>query len=386
MMTLRICIFTFLLAIAFASCRKPYNPPPVKSTSGYLVVEGVINVGADSTTIKLSRTVNLSNNNVVNPETGAAVTVESNQGATYSLAEISPGHYAVPALNLSVANQYRLRIKTANNETYLSDFVPVVITPPIDSIGFNIVNNPVAGIQIYANTHDATGNAKYFRWDYDETWAFHSKYVSYWISNGSTLVQRLQDQDISTCFTNDVSSDIVISSTAKLKQDILSQAPIAFIPSTSEKIGTRYSILLHQYSITGDAYNFWTSLKTNTEQLGSIFDAQPSQLQTNIHNLNNGNPAIGYVSACTVTSKRVNISNSQLPAWIPTYPYQCEEDTVRTYTFEFYNNLVYPPITLIATGPPPLPRGAIPDKLGYSTPICVDCTLRGTTTIPPFFQ
>src|ERR1700744_5691898 len=98
MMRLRICIFAFVMAVAFASCRKPYNPPAIKSISGYLVVEGVIDAGADSTTIKLSRTVKLSNSNTVNPETGAAVTVESNQGATYPLAEISTGVYAAPPL------------------------------------------------------------------------------------------------------------------------------------------------------------------------------------------------------------------------------------------------------------------------------------------------
>ena len=89
---MRLRIYIFICIVAVASCRKPYDPPAIKSTNGYLVVEGVVNAGTDSTIIKLSRTVRLSNKSVVNPETGATVTVESNQGATYPLVEISAGN------------------------------------------------------------------------------------------------------------------------------------------------------------------------------------------------------------------------------------------------------------------------------------------------------
>ena len=41
-------------------CRKPYLPPVIATNSNYLVVEGVIDPGRDSTTIRLSRTVALS--------------------------------------------------------------------------------------------------------------------------------------------------------------------------------------------------------------------------------------------------------------------------------------------------------------------------------------
>lgn len=46
--------------LLFDSCRKPYDPPSVSATNSYLVVEGVINAGTDSTFIKLSRTVKIS--------------------------------------------------------------------------------------------------------------------------------------------------------------------------------------------------------------------------------------------------------------------------------------------------------------------------------------
>jgi len=79
-----------------------------------------------------------------------------------------------------------------------------------------------------------------------------------------------------SCFAGDVSSNIILGSTATLAQAVISRTPITQVASTSEKLESKYSILVNQYALTNDAYTFWQNLRTNTEQLGSIFDAQPS--------------------------------------------------------------------------------------------------------------
>ena len=376
------------------ACKKPYNPPAITGNSGFLVVEGVINSGPDSTTIKLSKTVNVSGANATNPVSNAAVAVVSDQGVTFPLTETANGNYVATGLNLDKTHQYRLSIKTSDNKQYQSDLAPVVVTPTIDSIGYNIINTDgQTGIQIYANTHDPSNTLKYYRWDYDEAWAFHAKYVSFYVSNGTTLVVRRPDQDVSYCYSSDVSSAIVLGSSAKLKQDVIYQSPIIFIASTSEKIESEYSILLRQYALTADAYNFWTNLKKNTEQLGSIFDAQPTQLTGNIHcTTNPAEPVIGYVSVCTVASKRVFISNANLPAWVATYPYDCSydpswvADTIHTYGYTYYNDLVDNPQVYLAFLPPPLPGNGIPPVLKEIPTYCADCTNRGTTKAPQFWK
>jgi len=192
-------VYILFLIISVMGCKKPYNPPAITGNGSYLVVEGVINSGSDSTTIKLSRTVNVSNANNANPVLRALVSVVSDQNVVFPLTETTNGNYVSAGLNLDVAHQYRLTIKTPNNEQYQSDLAPVTTTPPIDSIGFNVVNTPVAGIQIYANTHDATNTIKYYRWDYDEAWAFNAKYGSDYVSNGAAIVPRTYSQNISNC-------------------------------------------------------------------------------------------------------------------------------------------------------------------------------------------
>jgi hypothetical protein len=370
-----------ILIISVLSCKKPYLPPAVSSSKNYLVVEGVINSGTDSTIIKLSRTVHLSSGTTINPETNAVLIVESDQNIIYPLTEATDGFYATAGLNLDITRKYRLRIKTVGNQQYLSDFVQVKTTPPIDSVGFIIEKN---GLQIYANAHDIQNNTRYYRWDYVETWQFHSEFQSNLISDGQEIVQRTPAQMIYNCFGNNTASSIVLGSSAKLRQDEIFQNPITTIASTSEKIETKYSILLRQYALTGDAFTFWQNLKTSTEQLGSIFDAQPSNIKANIHNVNNtAEPVIGYVSACTVQTKRIFISNTQLPkSWEAVYPYNCTQDSVSSAGD--ITNLTHLPSFTIPTNPY-FHGSAFAGYLSSSVE-CVDCTVRGVTKQPAFWK
>jgi hypothetical protein len=383
--------FTLVTAITIG-CKKPYNPPIVSSPNSYLVVEGVINTGADSTIIKLSRTAKIADSVKVKPEVGAGVVIESDQNETFILEGWGDGRYVAANLNLNNDRKYRLRISTFSNDNqeYLSDFVSVKQTPPIDSIGYNIKSN---GLDIYVNTHDPSNNARYYRWDYNETWQFSAKYPSSFITNGTEIVPRSNDQQIYGCFGNDISSTVVLGSSAKLAQDVIFQSPITSIASTSEKVMTKYSILLRQYALTKEAFSFWQALKKNTEQLGSIFDAQPSQLQGNIHNTKDpGEPVIGYISASNIQKKRVFISNDVLPKnWRRTYPYDCEADSALFCRGQGCYNEVAD--YLIPLGAIAIPIGTIAPKSGpgiigytFSTVECVDCTIRGTKKQPDFWK
>ena len=211
------------------------------------------------------------------------------------------------------------------------------------------------------------------------------------MSNGTEIVSRPSDKQIYYCFANNASSTIILGSTAKLTQDVLYQLPLTAIESTSEKIELRYSILVHEYSLTADAYKFWGNLKKNTEQLGSIFDAEPSTINGNIHNTADpGEPVIGYISAGTVQTKRIFIDNEQLPdSWRPTYPYQCEADSL---LFDHPKTHINDVALYLIPGVE-IPISAIyaignPKPIGYtaSTPFCIDCTLRGSTQQPDFWK
>ena len=377
----------FALLTAIVACRKPYNPKVTSSPVSYLVVEGVINSGADSTIITLSRTINIATKDSSAFETNAQVTVENEGGTSYPLQEFKAGRYLAIALNLDKTKKYRLHIKTAGSNEYASDYVAVKPTPPIDSITYRITDK---GLLVNANTHDPANNTRYYRWAYEETWEFHSRRNSESIVKGTDIVSRKPEEQIYYCFAGDKSSNIVLGSSEKLQQDIISQIPITIISPRSEKLQIKYSILLKQYAVTKEEYQFWENIKKNTEQLGSIFDAQPSQLKGNIHSITNpAEPVIGYIGVTNTQAKRIFITNNRFPDnYYPVYADECEvinafflnaltgANDVDIYIFK----IGYVPLSPITNA-----RGII---VGYkAAPIeCVDCRLRGHVDVPDFWQ
>ncbi|MES2110276.1 MAG: DUF4249 domain-containing protein, partial [Bacteroidota bacterium] len=258
-------------------------PEVVATPHGYLVVEGLINSGADSTIIKLNRTVQLSGKSTVNPELGAKVSIENDLNESIMLIENPNGVYVYPGLNLSTSHKYRLKIKAAGGREYASDFEPVMVVPPIDTLTYKVESD---GVSINVNTHDPKNNTRYYRWEYDETWVYTAAFQSKYKSNGDTVLSRdLINDEIYTCWRSAYSSTILLGSSAKLLQDVISDAPITFLSRHSEKIRHKYSAFIRQYPLTKGAYDFWVNLKKNTEQLGGIFDAQPSQINGNIHSV-----------------------------------------------------------------------------------------------------
>ncbi len=358
--------------VAVYGCQKPIDIQATTANANILVVEGLINI-SDSTKIKLSRTVILGNKTVANPEAAATVSIETAQATIVTLKEIVRGTYASPVLNLDKTKQYRLRIKLANGKTYLSDLVDVKVTPPIDSVGYTIKDN---GIQLYVNTHDDTNNSRYYLYNYAETWRFDAKYFSNYVTNGAALVGRKQWVD--ECFGNTDLFNILLNSTAVLSRDVTYQFPLVFIESTSEKIGIKYSILVNQTVLTKEAYAFWGNLKRSNE-LGSIFDAQPSQLIGNIHNVADATePVIGYISAGTTQSKRIYINKSELPSTFKMeYPYQCRIDSADRQAAE---SILIPLSTRYAT------LFFADGKYGFTEKPCGDCTTRGTVKKPDFWK
>src|SRR5205809_3645714 len=317
----------FYIVILIVGCKEVYNPPLKNAGYNYLVVEGNIIAGNDSTFVHLTRTVNVNDTNVIQPELNAFINVEGENGDTYQLQEKGNGFYFSAPLNINPNENYRLHIFTTNGKEYASDYVPSKQTPPIDSVSWKLDQN--TGVTIYVNTHDATGNSQYYRWSYAETWEHRPKYSSELIYDKSLsdVRPRKPEEQIYRCWNTDTSGEILISSTAGLSADVVFEKPLIQIPYASEKIDRVYSILVTQYALTKEAYEYWGNLKKNTEQLGSIFDPQPFADYGNMHCISDpSEPVLGFISACSLTQQRIYIDWTQVK-WPYSFP-DCEDTVV----------------------------------------------------------
>ncbi len=305
------------------NCREVYDPPQGQATVNYLVVDGFLDINNPSI-ITLSRTRSLADSVPSIPELNAQVSVEGSNGIRYELNESGNGSYSIYSLPLDPNQRYRLDIATADGKLYQSDFVDVKLTPPIDSISFIKKND---GVHIYANTHDASGSSKYYQWEFQETWEYRSFFGSEYEYLDHQLLSRPPEHQVFRCWHYTSSNSIFVGSSANLSTDLIFENELVFIATAGEKLSVLYSIWVKQHVLTKEGYEFWQNLKKNTEELGSLFDAQPFQVTGNIHCVSNiTEPVIGFVSAGSSDSSRIFIYEQQAEPWGYTIGLGCQED------------------------------------------------------------
>ena len=370
----RIVAIVLLFSCLLTRCKEKYDPT-IKSTSqSSLVIDGNLNP-TDTTFIRLSKTISIDTSIRLNPENGAIVTIEGKDNTTYPLSEQGNGTYILPVSGLGIGKDYRLRVTTSGGKQYLSDYITIKDTPLIDSITWTRNN---LGVNINMNTHDPQNKSIYYRWEYDETFEIHSFYVAQWKYENGFFSQRLPDDKVYVCYKSSSSTDIVLGSSAKLQSDIISQVPIIFIPDNSEKLNIRYSVLVKQYVLSKQAYDYLQILKKNTESIGNIFGVLPAEVTGNIHCLSNPNEqVIGFLTGSPVQKKRIFIDVKDLPGW--SYKQGCgsiyvvnNPDSLKPFLQSY---MVYDANV----------AGIVILGYYFSDPICVDCRTRGGSLTKPSF-
>lgn len=355
------------------ACVEPFSPPEVNTDEGYLVIDGFLNIGTDTSRIELSHTQNANATTPVTRESSAAVSVEEENGVIYNFTESGNGSYFLPPQQFNKTSKYRLRVKTAFGKEYLSDYVEVKDTPPIDSIEGKIDPRQDAMV-MQVNTHDPANQTRFYRWKFEETWQYRSAFnssieiVKKPVGEDYEIVSR--KEDINLCWRTLKSSNILLGSTVKLSQDVIKDLPLTAVPIPSNKLYIKYSILVKQYGLTQDAFEYWTSLAKTTEGTGSLFDPLPSQITGNIKNTADAQDLVfGYFSASVEQKKRIFLTPN-----LGTFP-RCDA-----------------PDTLLIIDALKVPSSILTNYFGprseyvlTTSPFCADCRVQGGTITKPSF-
>lgn len=365
----------FALLLFLDSCIEPFSPPEVNTDENYLVVDGFLNVGTDTSRIELRRTQNVNAEQNPGIESGASVSVEAESGESYAFSEARSGEYLLAPKQYNPSGKYRLRIKTAGNKEYLSEYVTVNITPAIDSLTYKLDGFQNAMI-FYVNAHDPQNKTQFYRWKFDETWEYRAAYYSALEVVNKKIVAR--SQDINQCWGNQKSGGILLGSTVKLSSDVIKDLPLFKVPVPTNKLYIKYSVLVKQYGLSREAFEYWTSLSKTTQGTGSLFDPQPSQVTGNIVSTSNSKELVfGYFSASTESSKRITITPKlgRSPSCMPpdTFDVVCMPISDRQCALE--TNAVL------------MSYGGIRAEYILGAPLsCADCRAQGgTITRPPFW-
>lgn len=370
-------VIPFLLLLA-ASCSKPLELPDTKPDTSIVVVEGDVVTGTDMENVVLLSRVRSLADTTASPVSRAKVQVVSGSGSVWDLTESSDtlGKYR-STISLDPSNTYFIRVVSPEGNTFESPAQASKPVPPIDSLTFK-QSEDGQEVKIFVHTHDPANNTHYYRWHSTETWERASAFESLYQFTGTDIVTKPLGDQNHLCWRTEEVPDIVIENTTYLSKDLVSYKQVAKFDQSTEKGYIRYSLLVKQIALTRESYEFWNTIKSNTELSGSIFDKQPSQYTTNLVCKNDPKKrAIGFVSVSGSTEARIFIRNSALNLWPYAPPAICTENKDgKDQVIQILRNH---PEYLVSSYTP------LTFQYGYSAKSCVDCTLTGGTNIKPSF-
>ncbi|MCW5909475.1 MAG: DUF4249 domain-containing protein [Cyclobacteriaceae bacterium] len=372
----------FLFLISLSACIDPYTHPEIAESIPLLVVDGFINP-SETSKISLSYSQNLNLARFSGPayEAGAEVWIEDEQGNKFSLPGDNLGNYylAPNSINTSTPT-FRLKIRLADQKEYESEFVPVLVSPAIDSVTWGLTNT--REVEVKVSTHSLNNESGYYRWTFDETWEYFTPFHSSLVLNPSTLRPDMREDNLSRCWRKDYSTNISIESTARFSENKVSEFAIHRIKLHSERVRTKYSMLVKQQALTADAYNYWKQVKKTNEDLGTIFGPLPTEVIGNIRSISNpGERVIGFFSVSSISTKRIFITTQELPR--PSQLYETPYGSCELRQVAAGNVSQITPGIYLLIDPIYAEGSELIVAYTYSSRYCADCSLSGGTLVQP---
>ena len=394
--------FVLVAACTLFTCIDPYTPE-LKNFESLLVVDALFTDEYRSNYVILTRTIEKSDEDPLRV-TGATVIISDDLGNSTLLTEKHAGEYRTDSLTFrgATGRTYKLSIETESGEKYESAPSFMHPVPDIDSIYFSKdqllseeTGEMVQGVSIFIDSQDkSAGN--YYRWSYEEWWKFQApdpKMFNY--INDSTIVPVSEIKQ--TCWANKKSDVIDIENTVLRNTGGFTKKPVLFIASEeTNRLLIQYYVEVRQLSLSKEEYEFWDLMLQLDESGGDIFDKQPFQIFSNIHNVTNPDEQIiGWfqVSGAKLIHKYITF-NEIASLDLPLYVYDCERiekgevDYPPTtpgarYTFDEINEgFLNSGFTFIK--PVYRDNGEL-YRLVFVRPFCAECTVNGTMTKPSFW-
>lgn len=298
------------------SCIEPYEGA-VNSFEDILVVNAIITNQLKRQEVKLTRSYRFEDD-APPQETGATVSVSTNDGLDFNFEETEPGIYkSIQPFAAQMDKAYTLNIMTASGREYNSRpmELPVANTSIDDLTASRIINNDgEEGIAINLNSFDPSGASKYYRHEYVETFKIiaplWSPLDAVFVIEGLTQFEIpviLREQEERVCYGTNKSTSIDLFSTIGLSEDRLQNYNVQFINSDDYKLTYRYSVLVRQYVQSPETFAYYDILKGLTQSSSTVFsEDQPGFLAGNVTSVTNPNENVaGFFEVSAVAEKRL---------------------------------------------------------------------------------
>ena len=242
-------VLPFITILLFG-CTEPFTVQDLEIPDEVLVIETSITNENKFQEIFLSKAYKLSSEEEA-PETNATIHVEDENKTVYAFNETTPGTY-VSSSKFSAQSgvNYQLFITRTSGEKYESKPEKTTSSSHIEDISVNLKTGILGGgseFRFYVNSYDATGESKYYRYTYEETYKIVAPYWSSLkavpISSNEAVIEPKTGDELKNriCYNSKKSIGIIQTETSNLEDD-----RVLF---SVRSISTRDFSVSHRYSI-----------------------------------------------------------------------------------------------------------------------------------------
>ncbi|PWL38747.1 DUF4249 domain-containing protein [Flagellimonas aquimarina] len=300
------------MAFSLMGCIEAFDAEFVDFESA-LVIEATITNELKQQRIFLSRSYEFDAEGPL-AESNATVSVSDGTGTTFSFEDTGNGVYvSSQAFAAEPGRDYELSITTQDGRSYGSETSQMTSETTIDEVIAERITNDDGedGMAILVNSFDPSGNAKNYRYEYEETYRI---IAPEWNptsligdpEGGCAMLKVPNTTDDEICYRTDFSNRIILTSTEDLEEDRVSNFMVRFISRDNYIISHRYSVLVRQLVQSNEAFTFFETLNELSGSESLFSQTQPGFLEGNVFsNDNRDERVLGFFDVSSVSERRI---------------------------------------------------------------------------------
>ena len=365
--------FMVVLIIATLACKEEVQLDS-QNNKNLLVVEGLITNLPGPYIIKLSLSSSIEKPMII-PYSGCTITLIDNLGNSELLTEKTPGNYytAESGMQGTIGNGYSISIVTPDGKTLKTDFQVLKDTIGIDSAYAEYVEKELLGyvydvpaLQFFINTKISSVPDNYFLWTMTETYEYDIDHPILYYENkwGDKIFYDTTYNVFKTCWAVENVKYIYTGKTNNLNNPQIIHQPLHIVTTETKKLTKKYGVLIYQYVIDEQAYNYWQYIEKQSADNDYLFSSQPYAIKGNVKNIDNQDEMVlGYFTVASISQKKLFVNALNGPFYYST----CVVITDKAAIAEYIKNHEAP-FFFVEND-----QGMV----GLTYPDCIDCRKAG---------
>jgi hypothetical protein len=374
-------LFLFTLLMLF-SCIKPYNPVIDSNSANKYVVSGRVTDIEGWQDVDVSLSSPIGSPKYI-PLSDCKVYIKDDKDNIFELTENNPGQYHVwmAKENLTPGTSYKVMVITPGREILESGFDKMPTSLKLDSVYYILKDNPAPDpgqspkvMQFCVDLNAEGSYSQYYKYEVVETWEYHAAHAAEYYYDGTFHKIDPPDTSHKTCWITVPALNVFTISTKSLSHNTYKQFPLHVIDGHTSRLGVLYSMLVRQFALNENAYNYWEQMRINSNEQGGLYEKQPLAIKGNLLNVSNAEKKVlGYFYAASESARRYfykDVEGIELG-----FSNNCVEEPLGRMGWLEFSKDDYPVYYYYPTT----------HSLLILTQECVDCRITGGTTVKPEF-